>query len=156
MYYNSNKASNDYYNSYKQELSKLKDDNKEKNTKKIIKLILSLLTLVLFILLAVYLYKHFNPIVELKKSTIGLKEELPVSIQLDESRMQEAEQIKSNITDTIQEQKIVSSINKKDIALIVQIIMSQMNTKIEKPLEKQLQEVNNKVFVTKPLWTKSP
>ena len=69
------------------------------------------------------------------------EEELPVSIQLREANRQ--------VTKNVKKKNVVSTMNEKDIALIVQIIMSQMNTKSEKPLELQLQEINNKTFVNK-------
>ena len=169
MYYNSNKNSNDYYNAYKRELSNLEAYKKEESREKIIKLILSLLALVLFVVAAFYLYRYFNPVLDLKNSFIENKkafpknkvltkivireEELPISIQEHEAHIEKTKNITKNVSDTTtpKKQEVVASINKKDIALIVQIIMSQMNTKIEKPLEEQLEEINNKVFVNKSL-----
>jgi hypothetical protein len=158
MYYNSNKNNNDYYNSYKREISDLVAYRKEENREKVIKLILALLALSLFMVSAFYLYKYFNPILDSKNSFLKnekefsnnkvltniviREEELPMSIQLHESNMK---------TTTKKKQGVVATMNEKDIALIVQIIMSQMNAKIEKPLEEQFQEINNKVFVNKSL-----
>ena len=159
MYYNSNKNHNDYYNSYKKEISELETYKKEENRERLIKLILSLLALALFVVAAFYLYKYFNPILDLKYSflknekefskskvfanVVIREEELPISIQLLESNIQTSKKYTSKQT--------VTAMNEKDIALIVQIIMSQMNTKIEKSLEEQLQEVNNKKFINKNL-----
>jgi len=156
MYYNSNKVSNDYYNSYKKEVSKLKDERRKENTKKVIKFILSFLIFMLLLLTSFYLYKHYNPTVESTTPTVKDKalfskskplpsivikeEELPISVQLLESNRQ-----------AIQDQKITESMNKEDIKLIVKIIMDQMNEKIEKSLEEQLQEANDKVVVNKTL-----
>lgn len=168
MYYNSNKNNNDYYNSYKKEISQLKAYKKEENTQKIIKLILSLLLLILLFLAVFYLYKYFNPALNTKNSflkhpqlrleskplvnVVIREEELPQSIQLRESSIRMSKNIHNNATDTKEKsQKIASPMNEKDIAVIVQMIMTQMNTKIEKPLEEQLQDVNNKTFVKRSL-----
>lgn len=155
MYYNSNRNSNDYYNSYKRELAELEAYKKEETIQKIIKLLLTILALGLIITGSYYLYKYFNPIQEtqnseqLPKIVIG-KEELPHSIQLRESKLQTAQYISQNATDTKkvtkEKQNVASNMNEKDIALIVQIIMSQMNTKANMPLEKELQAVDNKKF----------
>jgi len=169
MYYNSNKNNNDYYNSYKKEISKLEAYRKEEKKEQLIKLVLSLITLLLLFMAAFYLYKYFNPTYDLKNSflkngkellenkvstsVIIKEEELPVSVQLSESNIQLTNNIKNDTHQRNIEKKpeAVTAINKKDIELIVQIIMSQMNTKIEKPLEEQLQEVNKKTFVNKNL-----
>jgi hypothetical protein len=166
MYYNSN--SNDYYNSYKKELLELEAYRKEENTQKFIKLVLSILAVILFAIAAFFLYKYFNPMLDVKNSFLKneqiisktktlpsiviREEELPMSIQLRESSIKIAQNIKNNATDTSQKnQKVASTMTEKDIALIVQIIMSQMNSKIEKPLEEQLQDINNKEFVNNSL-----
>ena len=158
MYYNSNKSNNDYYNAYKREISDMAAYRKEEDREKIIKLILSFLALALFILSAFYLYKYFNPVLDVKNSFLKnekktsqtkvltniviREEELPLSIQLHESNRETTRQKK---------QKVVTAMNEKDITLIVQIIMSQMNAKIEKPLEEQLREISNKIFTNKSL-----
>jgi hypothetical protein len=173
MYYNSNKNNNDYYNSYKKEIAQLDAYRKEENTQKIIKIILFLLSFVLLLVAAFYLYKYFNPIIDSKVSLLKQEKQFPPnnqlasivireeslaeSIQLRESRIFMTNNIHKNATDTTQElpvkenQNLVSSMNEKDIALIVQIIMSQMNKKVEKPLEEQLKEVNEKIYENKSL-----
>ena len=169
MYYNSNKNNNDYYNSYKKELSELEAYRKEEKREQLIKLVLSLITLLLLFMAGFYLYKYFNPTYDLKNSflqngkelsenkvstsIIIKEEELPVSVQVSESNIQLTNNIKNDThqRNIEEKQEVVTSINKKDIELIVQIILSQMNTKIEKPLEEQLQEVNKKTFVNKNL-----
>ena len=50
-----------------------------------------------------------------------------------------------------EEPKAITNINEKDIALIVETVLSKMNVKSEKPLEEQLNEVDNQNFVTKSL-----
>jgi len=167
MYYNSNKVSNDYYNSYKKEVSKLKDERRKENTKKVIKFILSFIILILLLLTSFYFYKYDNhkvksisPIVKTETlftkskplpSIVIKEEELPVSVQLLESNRQIIQSIKHNAIDTIQEQKVTASMNKQDIKLIVEIILDQMNEKIEKSLEEQLQEATKKIIVNKTL-----
>ena len=168
MYYNSNRNSNDYYNSYKRELAELEAYKKEETIQKIIKLLLTLLASTLIFVASYYLYSYFNPMIKQedsihKKTQVFSKdetvpkiiinqEELPQSIQLRNSSTQETKNIQLNATDTYtHNQPIASTINEKDIALIVQIIMSQMNTKTEVPLEKELEAVNHKKFKTRNL-----
>ena len=124
MYYNSNKNHNDYYNAYKKEISELEAYRKEEDRQKFIKLMLSLLSLILFILASFYLYKYFNPVLNLNhtllknekknsktrasESILIREEELPRSIQLRESNIHAVQNIKSNTSDTIQYKKITS------------------------------------------------
>ena len=170
MYYNSN--NNDYYNSYKKELAELEAYRKEESTQKVIRFILYFLIIFLFIVTVFYLYKYFNPIITkqnsfLQQETLTSKnkplpnivireEELPQSIQLLESNVEKRENISSNPTNNQKSSiknthKAVSSMSEQDIALIVKIIMSQMNAKVEKPLEQQLEEVSEQKFVNKDL-----
>jgi len=84
------------------------------------------------------------------------EKELPQSVQLRESATQSEAYIQKNATDSIQiqketTQKIASNINEKDIALIVQIIMAQMNSKPEVSLEKQLEDADTKTYTKKSL-----
>ena len=170
MYYNSN--NNDYYNSYKKELAELEAYRKEESTQKVIRFILYFLIIFLFIVTVFYLYKYFNPIITKQNSFLQQEilssknkplpnivireEELPQSIQLLESNVEKRENISSNPTNN-QKSSIkkthqsVSSMSEQDIALIVKIIMSQMNAKVEKPLEQQLEEVSEQKFVNKDL-----
>lgn len=170
MYYNSN--NNDYYNSYKKELAELEAYRKEESTQKVIRFILYFLIIFLFIVTVFYLYKYFNPIITkqnsfLQQETLTSKnkplpnivireEELPQSIQLLESNVEKRENISSNPTNNQKSSiknthKAVSNMSEQDIALIVKIIMSQMNAKVEKPLEQQLEEVSEQKFVNKDL-----
>ena len=169
MYYNSNKISNDYYNAYKKELSKLQNERKKETIKSIVKYILFFLVLLFLLLASFYLYHYFNPKVESKESLFNQKtlysqnqpsttsitikeEELPVSIQLTES---DIEPTKSNIlsdtTNRVEQQNLTTSVNKRDVELIVKTIIAKMNKEVEKPLEEQLQEVNNRVVINKTL-----
>jgi len=131
MYYNSNKSNNDYYKAYKREISDLAAYKKAEEREKIIKLILSFLALALFILSAFYLYKYFNPILDVKNSflknekktsqtkiltNIVIKEEeLSLSIPLSDSNI---ETTKNNINDRIRQkkQKVVTAMHEKDNA----------------------------------------
>ena len=173
MYYNSNKQANDYYNSYKQEMQELEAYKQQGNRHKIIKIIFTFITLILLILSAYYLYKFFYPTVtEEPKTTIHsedliqeelspiviTEEELPQSPQLQELVRLSSANLQDNATDTLVEvdkkenketPPIVQQnnhINPKDIALIVQIIMSQINTKNEVSLEEQLTSIETKHF----------
>jgi len=169
MYYNSNKISNDYYNAYKKELSKLQNERKIETIKSIIKYILFFLVLLFLLLASFYLYHYFNPKIESKESlfnqktlysqnqpsttSITIKEEdLPVSIQLIESDIEPTKSSKlTNTTNRVDQQNVVSSVNKRDVELIVKTIIAKMNKEVEIPLEKQLQEVNDKVVSNKTL-----
>jgi len=163
MYYNSNRNNNDYYNSYKQEMQELEAYNKQENIQKIIKLALIILTVILFVSGAYFLYKYFYPTMnriqiekhismDLKQQTqhssIVIREsDLPQSIQMNEIEKHSQENIMKQAVET----KIITAEKKtnmsaQDIALIVQIIMSQMNTKNEIPLEEQLAAVEKKKF----------
>jgi len=133
MYYNSNKVNNDYYNSYKKEISKLQDAHKVAHRKKVINSMFMLLILSLLLLASFYFYKYYNPKVESapSHSKIIIKEEnLPVSTQLIKSTMQLTKSLQDDSTESVQKD-IAASINKKDVELIVKIIMAQMNTKVE-------------------------
>jgi len=146
MYYNSNRVSNDYYNSYKKEVLKIQDERKKENRKRLLNALFYLLVLLLILLTSFYLYKHYNPKNEdslsllhsnelVKENTplpkiILREEELPLSIQLRESNMQSPLNIQHNATDT-QQQRDTTSIHKKDVELIVKIIMNKMNKTIK-------------------------
>ncbi len=164
MYYNSNRNSEDYYNAYKRELAELEAYRREESSQKIIKFLLSFIALILLLIASFYLYRYFNPLLENKNSllqkeklpSIVIREEqLPQSIQLREAKMNTEKSIYLNATDTLQEsqtqKRMVSNLNEKDIALIVQIIMSQIDMKREKPLEEQLMEATNRTFTPQSL-----
>jgi len=157
MYYNSNKNNNDYYTSYKQDMQDIEAYKKEGSVQKLLKLTSIILGLILFILGGMYLYKYFNPNIEsstklgsLQQDTkphkvlaplVIREDELPKSIQIEEL---EKHSLATANTKTTPYNG--SNISHKDIALIVQIIMSQMNTKKEMPLEEQLATAEKKVF----------
>ena len=167
MYYNSNKVSNDYYNAYKREISKLKNDRRRENIKRAIQLILFFLIFTILLLASFYFYHYYNPKNMSPKAfsqkeellvennalppLVIKEEELPVSVQLTEVNMQSNETIVHESGDTVEKEKVIAEMNQKDIELIVKIIMSKMNEKVEKPLEEQLQEANKKVFIKKNL-----
>jgi len=171
MYYNSNRQANDYYNSYKQEMQELEAYKQQGDRQKTIKVIFTLVTIILLMLSAFYLYKFFYPTVAVKHNTTintqnMMKEELPPII-ITEDELPQSPQLQelaklNNATDTLlvsqttetQKAPVVqqnSNLNPKDIALIVQIIMSQINTKTEVSLEEQLTNIENKHFDTATL-----
>jgi len=160
MYYNSNKNNNDYYNSYKRELAELEAYRKKETAQKIIKLMLFFLLLIVVFFTSFYLYEYINlQSSSLKSEKILSKNKiLPESIQLKlhETSIKMAKNIHENATDTgsiitVKNQKTASTMTKKDIALIVQLIMAEMNTKIKKSLEIQLSVANHKMFRKKSL-----
>jgi len=157
MYYNSNKSNNDYYNSYKQEIRELEAYNKEETLQKVLKLSLSILTLTLFILGSFFLYKYFYPTIQqstINKPTIEAKNDLkPLKILpkliISENKLPQSVQFTDLKVDTKKQENV--NMNAQDVALIVQIIMSQMNEKTEIPLEEQLVNVEKKKFKTHTL-----
>ena len=88
-------------------------------------------------------------------------EALPQSIQLQESTSQKIEQIQLNSTDTFAKENIIqkplsqtsqtANINPKDIALIVEIIMAQMNNSPEPTLEEQLINAQKQTMIKQNL-----
>jgi nucleoid-associated protein YgaU len=153
MYYNSNKNNNDYYTSYKEDILKVESYQKEGNIQKLLKWVATILSMILFILGGIYLYEYFNPSLEnytkfstqQKLEPIVIREnELPKSIQASEVKPSSLE------LENFKKEDIPSNISAKDVALIVQIIMSQMNKK-EIPLEKQLETVEKEVFAAQTL-----
>lgn len=175
MYYNSNKHANDYYNSYKREMQELEAYEKQGKIQQLMKILFFFIVLFLLGLASYYLYRYFNPNIEtthkIEKTTLKQQsqlpaiiiseEELPQSPQLIAYQKEQIKHIQENATDTTKLPKVDKSINttveetknisQKDIALIVQIIMAQMNTKKELSLEKQLATVESTKFTPKQL-----
>lgn len=157
MYYTSNKNHNDYYNSYKKEIAALEAHRKDETNQKIIKLILSLLTLILFIMAFFYLYKYINPLNEektfLKQEEIFSKNGQLLNIVIREEELPQSIQMSENIqyASINKTEKVKPNIHEEDIALIVQLIVSELRSQTEKSLEDQLQEVHNKIFKNKKL-----
>lgn len=160
MYYNSNRNSNDYYNAYKRELAELEASKNKENMQKVTKLILSLLVVGLFIITAYYLYQYLNPTTDMPNlaeqnkqiNTINQKSpKVVIKGEASQSRQQLEElTTKSNVLKK-EPPKIASNMNEKDIALIVQIIMSEMKGTNEIPLEKELKDISKKEFKTESL-----
>jgi LysM repeat protein len=161
MYYNSNKSNSAYYNAYKEEMETLEDYNDEFSFQKIMKVGFIILALGLFSLLSIYLANYFStekkelsPSETISK-TVETEDKLPKSVQVQEP-------IKSNLIETqlLAEVKVINKdkpmekttgISSKDIALIVEIILAQINTKEEISLEKQLLEAETNKMNTKTL-----
>ena len=167
MYYNSNKQTNDYYNSYKREMQELEAYEKQGKVQRLMKIIFLITVLLLSILASYYLYKYFNPDVQTiqkTESTIAKQKsklpaitinekELPQSPQLIAYQIEQMNDIQENATDTTKVHKVerTTNISQKDIALIVQIILAQMNTKQKPSLEEQLTAVESTKFPQKQL-----
>ena len=169
MYYNSNRVNNDYYNSYKKEVSKLQNERKLATIKNIVQYIVFFLVLLFLILASFYLYHYFNSKNNAKEPLLNQKalytlnqpsqtpvtikeEELPISVQLIESDTHPTEKRSvSDTTNSVEEQKVSTSINKRDVELIVKTIIAKMNKQGEKPLEEQLQEIDDQIVINKTL-----
>ncbi len=150
MYYNSSKSNNDYYNSYKRQLSELEAYKKEETLQKIIKFFLLLLLLLLFVLGSYYLYIYFYPTLNIQRSISKNPQVLVEKESLNTIEIREEELPKSVQTNE-RCQTANSRLNEEEIALIVQIIMAQITAKKEIPLEEQLALVSQKKFETKSL-----
>jgi len=176
MYYNSNQNSSAYYNAYKQEMATLEDYHDEFSFQKVMKIGVMILALGLLSILTIYLVNSFStvekeaverqPIQNTPKEKISqailLEESLPKSIQLEESITETNQEIQYNSSDTQKvaevkvpnEQKAIektAQVSPKDVALIVEIILAQMNHKEEIPLEKQLLSAEENTINTKTL-----
>ena len=165
MYYNSNKQTDDYYNSYKREMQELEAYRKQSKLQQFMKILFFSIVLLLFGLATYYLYGYFNPNIQksaYKIETISLEQipsititekSLPVSPQLIAHQKEQMKHIQENATDTKKVSKVEQkpNISQEDIGLIVQIIMAQMNTKKKYSLEKQLKDVESTKFTQKKL-----
>ena len=150
MYYNSNKQTNDYYNSYKREIQELEAYEKQKKVEQLVKNIFLGIIFILMILTSYYLYNQyfdFNKIYTTQKIINKKNNKLPPIIISEEELPQSPQLL------TYKEKKVTNTTNisKKDIALIVQIIMTQINTKKELSLEEQLTAVETTKFTQKNL-----
>ena len=151
MYYNSNHDNEEYYNAYKKEMQELEKYEKEEKIQKIIKLTFIVLTTILSFLSIFFLYQYFYPTpkssengvlqnqikkVEKHPKIIIRESDLPQSIQLAQTDTKT--QKKSSIGQT--------NLTAEDIALIVKIIISQLEIKKEIPLEEQLAKAEQQQF----------
>ena len=155
MYYHSNQQTNDYYNSYKREMQELHAYEKQGKIQQLMKIFFGVVVLFLLGLANYYLYKYFNPDMEMthkiEKDTLRQKRQLP-SIIISEEELPKSPQLiayqRENSTH-IQEQ--TTNISKKDITLIVQIIMKEIHKQKELSLEEQLMAVESTDFTPKQL-----
>jgi len=158
MYYNSNKNNSTYYNTYKQEMANLEDYHDEFSFQKVMKIGFIILALGLLSILTIYLANYFSTTKKESVLTQSIqqvteekipravfsKDTLPKSIQLQESRDNSIANENRVIAKT-------EEVSPKDIALIVEIILAQMNHKEEIPLEKQLLNAEKNRITTKTL-----
>ena len=147
MYYNSNKNNSAYYNAYKEEMENLEDYHDEFSFQKIVKVGFIILVLGVFSILSIYLINYFSttnkePISTTEQTLVTevprvlfSKKSLPKSIQLEESTIEDTQKL-AEIKMTKENKN--TEVSPNDIALIVKIILAQINHKEEIPLEKQL------------------
>ena len=164
MYYNSNKNNSAYYNAYKQEMATLEDYHDEFSFQKVMKIGFTILALGLFSILSIYLANYFSTVtknsvpiqniqdVQEKKipKVITINDTLPTSVQVQVSSKEKFREVKANSTNT-QALEQTTEVSSKDIALIVEIILAQMNHKEEIPLEQQLLDAEKNRVNTKTL-----
>ena len=163
MYYTSNNSA--YYNAYKQEMATLEDYHDEFSFQKIMKIGVMILALGLLSMLSIYIANSFStvekeqPIQNRPKEKISQaifsEKSLPKSIQVEKSTAdthQETQKVaKIKIPNEQKAIERTAQISPKDVALIVEIILSQMNHKEELPLEKQLLSAEENTINTKTL-----
>ncbi len=184
MYYNSNQNSNEYYSSYKQELSSIETESNRGSSFLILKKIGIALLLLAIIFGLFYSIKNFsketlassttdienkrsdnenknelladNSTTDTEPKIIITKENLPKSIQLQESESKIISNLKKNATDVLAEDSPLKSkehneikkqvislpetanMNSKDIEKIVNLILAKKKEKNKSSLEKQL------------------
>ena len=149
MYYNTNKANSDYYNTYKQEMASLEDYHENFSFQKIIKIGFTILMIGLVSIFTIYLVNYFSTDIKEKTakndikynqnnkpSKIGSYEDmLPKSIQFQEYTAK-AKSSKN------------SELSPKNVAIIVEMIISQMkeekNSKLERELLLAEENIGNK------------
>jgi len=150
MHYNSNIKNSDYYNAYKEEMKSITEYENDLSFQKILKIGFIILVIGLLSILSIYLVDYFS--ITKKEPTISQniqktleknspkviysKDKLPKSIQLNPTNTQRVAKIETrNENKTIEK---TTKVNPKDVALIVETILAQMNHKEKIPLEKQL------------------
>ena len=148
MYYNSNQQTNDYYNSYKREMQELDLYNQQEKRQRVLKNIFFVIISLLIFLSSFYLYKYFNSDVrtQRQKVKVTLSKQLPPPIVIREENRAKSSQIDANSLSKVSNQN--TNISPKDIALIVQIIITQLNNQKKKSLEEQLALVASKQIVS--------
>ena len=133
MYYNSNKVNSDYYNTYKEEMSTLEDYHEGFSFFKIIKIGFAILMVGLISILTIYLVDHFSTQtkeITAKKAIMSqTQKKIPPKVALVKDMLPKSIQIR---------EQTKRRINPKDVALIVEIIISQMQNKKSASLENQL------------------
>ncbi len=127
MYYNSNQQTNDYYNSYKREMQELDLYNKQEKRQRILKNIFLVIISLLIFLASFYMYKYFNPDIQIEgqKAKISIQKQVLPPIVIREENIPKITNQSTNISP-------------KDIALIVQIIMTQLKNQKKKSLKEQV------------------
>ena len=157
MHYNSNINNSDYYNAYKEEMKSITEyeNENEFSFQKILKIGFIILTIGLVSILTLYLVNYFSttnkePIVlqsiqkTLEKKIPKIlfsKDTLPKSVQLNSTDTQTLAEVKKTNKNRAIEK--TTKVSPKDVALIVEIILAQMNHKEKVPLEKQLLSAKN-------------
>jgi len=171
MYYNNSfQQSNNYYNAYKEELKRVDKQQNHQLKELLLKLSLSILMLGLIAALAVFIINFFtqdtanetsltltntkeiikkipikHTIIEEKLERIKLsKIALPKSIQLQKYINEPEQKLLLRATDTLKKPiQQATSISPKEVALIVQIIMTQMQESPKSKLEQELKVADN-------------
>jgi len=131
MHYNSNNA--DYYHSYKEEMKSITEYENEFSFQKILKIGFVILIIGLLSILSIYLVNYFSTARKNILLTENIKQVQEKEIKSISTNIERVENFKQN--KSIEKTRKVSS---KDVAVIVKIILEQMNHKKEMQLEKQL------------------
>jgi len=175
MYYNSNQNSNEYYSSYKQEMSEGNEYESTNSLPLLIKIGIGVLFLAILGVASIYLVNYFSTekkeaatTTEIPKIIVS-EENLPKSIQLQESESKIISQLKSNATDTLEEDspseskehnaikkevialKETSNMSSQDIETIVEVIIQKKREESKSLLEKELLKTEVETTATQTL-----
>ncbi len=151
MYYHSNQQTNDYYNSYKREMQELHAYEKQGKIQKLMKVLFGVVVLLLLGLATYYLYRYFNPDIENTHQVDKGTRHLPSLVISEEELPKSPQLIAYQREHSTHSQEKTTTISKKDISLIVQIIMQEVHKQKELSLEEQLTAVESADFTPKQL-----
>lgn len=177
MYYNSNQNSNEYYSSYKQGMSEGNEYESTNSLPLLIKIGIGVLFLAILGVASIYLVNYFSTEKKEEAATttteipkiIVSEENLPKSIQLQESESKIISQLKSNATDTLEEDspseskehnaikkevialKETSNMSSQDIETIVEVIIQKKREESKSLLEKELLKTEVETTATQTL-----
>lgn len=160
MYYNSNKNSNDYYSAYKEEISNPSKAPERSPLKRVVKLLFITLFLGGLAFSLLYFFNYFSSNTQDSNPKVASNITATQAKNSVTQTPMETKQPTTNRATTPNSNMHTSTINPKDIELIVKIIISQMNQARQEPdtlsthtstLEEQLLAAEERVSVKQTL-----